>query len=166
MRAPRRLTPADIAGRYFEDFRVGDVFETPGVTVTEAQIVDFGLRYDPNVVHLDAEAAADTPFGGLIASGFQTLALTFRLFFQSGVIGACSIAGQGLDKVRWHRPVRPGDTLRTTAEVVEVRPSASRPDRGTLRMVHRTFNQRGEEVLSLEAAHLVRRRPQAGPDGG
>src|SRR3546814_1387604 len=87
------------------------------------------MLYDPQPFHLDKEAAAEGPFNGLIASGFQTLAVAFRIFYQTGIINACSMGSPGLDELRWLRPVRPGDTLKVTATVREKRPSKSKPDR-------------------------------------
>ena len=95
--------------RWFEEFTVGETFESRGATLTESQIVDFALTYDPQRMHVNAAAAADGMFGGLIASGFQTLALGFRLFFDLGLIERSNIVGPGMDEVRWLAPVRPGD---------------------------------------------------------
>ncbi len=97
---------------YFDDFKVGALFESPGISVTESEIIHFALRYDPQAFRLDAEAAKQSPYGGLIASGFQTLGLSLRLFLQTGVFAACSLGAIGLDEVRWLLPVKPGDTLR------------------------------------------------------
>ena len=143
---------------YFEDFTVGRVFRSPGCTLTEAEIVSFALTYDPQPFHIDKEAASDTPFGGLIASGFQTLALGFRLFYQTGAIAHCSLGGAGVDELRWLAPVRPGDTLKVDVEVLEQRASESRPDRGRIRMKYRLRNQRGEDVSSWIALHILARR--------
>jgi len=143
---------------YFEDFTLGRVFETAGVTLTEAEIVSFALTYDPQPFHIDAVAAAQSPYGGLIASGFQTLALGFRLFHQTGAISACSLGGSGVDELRWRLPVRPGDTLRLTVEVVEAEPSKSRPDRGRVRMAYRQTNQHGETVATWIANHIFATR--------
>lgn len=146
---------------YFEDFAIGDRFSTPGTTVTEAQIIDFALHWDPQLFHIDVEAARNHEMEGLLASGLHTLCLTFRLFLQTGVLAHANITGPGLDNLRWLKPVRPGDTLRVEAEITDIRPSRSRKDRGTLIMHYRTFNQRQEPVLSFEMRHIVRRRPAA-----
>jgi acyl dehydratase len=146
---------------YFEDFAPGRVFHTEGVTVTEGQIIDFALAFDPQPFHLDAEAARATIYGGLIASGFQTMALTFRLFVQTRALVACSLGSPGVDELRWLRPVRPGDTLRATVQVVEQRASASKPDRGIVRLAWTTLNQRDEPVLTMTSMQLVRRRAAA-----
>lgn len=145
--------------RYLDDFDAGEVFDCGGYTLTEAAIVDFGLSYDPQPFHIDAQAAARSPYGGLIASGFQTMAICFRLVVQRGMFSACSIGSPGMDEVRWFAPVRPHDTLYARAEVLEVRPSRSKPDRGILRMRYSGINQRGETVLSYISNHLLSRRP-------
>jgi acyl dehydratase len=146
---------------YFEDFTPGRQFHTEGVTVTEGQIIDFALTFDPQPFHLDAEVARSTIYGGLIASGFQTMALTFRLFVQTRALAACSLGSPGVDELRWLRPVRPGDTLRATVQVVEQRPSISKPDRGIVRLAWTTLNQRDEPVLTMTSMQLVRRRATA-----
>jgi acyl dehydratase len=143
---------------YFDDFEAGQAFQSKGVTVSESQILDFALLYDPQPFHLDKEAAAEGPFGGLIASGFQTLALAFRIFYQAGVINACSLGSPGLDELRWLRPVRPGDTLSVKVTVRERRPSKSKPDRGTLLMDYEVTNQHGEAVMTFTAIHILARK--------
>ena len=144
--------------RYLDDLFPGQHFKTPGITLTEADIIDFALRYDPQPFHLAANAAANSPYGGLIASGFQSLALCFRLFIQSGMLAESSMGSPGIDELRWLAPVRPGDTLHTEIEVIEVRPSKSKPDRGIARLRYHAVNQRGEVVLTLIINHLLRRR--------
>lgn len=146
---------------YLDDFAPGDRFESPGKTLTEAEIVDFAFRYDPQPIHLDVEAAKGSPYGGLIASGFHTMVVGFRMLWQTGVFSACSLGSPGLDEVRWLLPVRPGDTLRTVAEVVETRPSSSKPDRGICRVKYTILNQRDEAVLTMTAVQIFARRPGA-----
>lgn len=143
---------------HLDDLQPGQHFTTPGITLTEADIIDFAWRYDPQPFHLDVGAAAASPYGGLIASGFQSLALCFRLFIQSGIFGQSSLGSPGIDELRWLAPVRPGDTLHTEVEVLEVRPSASKPDRGIARLRYVAANQRGEPVLSFVVMHLLRRQ--------
>ncbi|HEX6733173.1 MAG TPA: MaoC family dehydratase [Azonexus sp.] len=145
--------------RYLDDLAPGQRFSTPGLTLTEAEIIDFAWRYDPQPFHLDANAAAESPYGGLIASGFQSLAICFRLFIQSGLLADSSLGSPGIDELRWLAPVRPGDTLHSEIEVLEVRPSASRPERGIARLKYQAVNQRGETVLAFIVNHLLRRRP-------
>ena len=145
--------------RYLDDLFPGQHVRTPGITLSEAEIIDFAWRYDPQPFHLDVNAAAESPYGGLIASGFQSLALCFRLFIQTGVLAESSLGSPGLDELRWLAPVRPGDTLHTEIEVLEVRPSKSKADRGIARLRYHAVNQRHEVVLSLIINHLLRRRP-------
>ena len=148
-----------MSARYFDDFAIGDRIESPGITLTESQIVEFGFLYDPQPIHMDVEAARARHYEDVIASGIQTLALATRLFIQSGVFDSCYIGGIGIDALRWHRPVRPGDTVRLIAEVAEMRPSSSKPDRGTLRTDHSVLNQRDECVMTMSVTHVLRRRP-------
>jgi len=147
-----------MSGRYFDDFEIGERFVSGGVTVSESQILDFALCYDPQPFHIDKEAAAHTPYGGLIASGFQTLALAFRAFYDANVINQCSLGSPGMDELRWLKPVRPGDTLHTEGVVKSKRVSESRPDRGILHMAYEVKVQTGETVISFVAIHLLRRR--------
>ena len=145
--------------RYLDDFTPGERFTTPGVTLTEAQIIDFAFQYDPQPFHLDAQAAGESIYGGLIASGFQTLALCFRLFIQSGFARRSSLGSPGIDTLQWLAPVRPGDTLHTQVEILEVKPSRSKPDRGICRMQYEAVNQDGKTVLRFIVNHFLLRRP-------
>ena len=148
-----------MGNQWFEDFEVGQRFVSQGVTVTEASIIEFATRYDPQRFHVDREAAARTHFGGLIASGFQTLGLTFRKFFELGVIRDSGMGAPGIEELRWTAPVRPGDTLHADVEVVEVRPSGSKTDRGIVRLLYTARNHRGETVMTLIVPQIVARRP-------
>ena len=143
-------------GALFEDFAPGIRWRTPGYTFTEAAIQEFAFRYDPQPFHIDLEAAKQSMYGGLIASGFQTLAICFRLVHQTGVL-VNNIGGRGLDELRWPLAVRPGDTIRVEVEVVSAKPS-SRPDRGNLLLKYTATNQRGETVLTASFLHVVRCR--------
>lgn len=145
--------------RYYEDFAVGERMETGGVTLTEGQMIDFALAYDPQPFHIDAVAARHSMFGGLVASGLFTLAISARLFLQSGALGNANLGGPGFDEVRFLKPVRPGDTLKVMVEVTAMRPSGSKPDRGVVSLLYRTFNQHGDVVLSFICLQLFRRRP-------
>lgn len=145
---------------WFEDFTVGRVFTTRGCTLSEAQILEFAWQHDPQPFHIDALAAAQGPYGGIIASGFQTLLVAFRLFYQEKVINAASMGSPGMDEVRWLAPVRPGDTIRVRAEVLEVRPSRSKPDRGTAVIAYTVVNQREEPVMTFRCIHILARRPE------
>jgi len=144
--------------RYFDEFAVGDRFKTEARTLGEAEMLAFANAYDPQPFHIDPAAARASIYGGLIASGFQTLALGFRLVIDTGIFLGSSLGSPGFDEVRWLKPVRAGDTLRVEAEVVELRPSRSKPDRGILRVAYTYFNQRDETVLTVLAMHLLARR--------
>ncbi len=144
---------------YFEDFTLGRRFESPSLAITEAEIVEFARRYDPQPFHLDAEAAARTPYGGLIASGLHTLTLTFRLFLETGALAVSSLGSPGLDEIRWLLPVRPGDSMRVIVDVAAARPSSSKPDRGIATLRYQALNQHGQTVLTMTGHQLLRRRP-------
>jgi acyl dehydratase len=148
-------------GWFFDDFASGQRFESPAITVTESSIIDFAAQYDPQPFHLDVVTAGYSPYGGLIASGFQTLALGFRMFLQLGLIAGCSLGSPGIDEVRWLRPVRPGDTLRTIAEVLSTAPSRSTPGRGTVTWAFQITNQNDEVVATFRDVMLLARRPLA-----
>ncbi|WP_174823636.1 MaoC family dehydratase [Ruegeria arenilitoris] len=147
-----------ISGKYFDDLSVGDVFDTGGITLTEGSIIDFALTYDPQPFHVNKVAATDSIFGGVVASGFQTIALTFRLFRDTGVLTGTNLGGHGMDEVRWLAPVLPGDTLRARITVELLTPSRSKPDRGTVRFRYQTYNQNDVEVLNLVMHHVMARR--------
>lgn len=143
---------------FFEDLKLGDVIESQSVTLTESQIMDFALAWDPQPFHVSRTGAEASMFDGVIASGIHTLALTFRLVWQGGPLQHTNVGGTGMDNLRWPRPVRAGDTLRATAEVAELRPSSSRPF-GHVRLKYTTLNQDGEVVMTCEMLHLVAKRP-------
>jgi acyl dehydratase len=143
--------------RYFDDFEIGEKFRSKGATMTEADIINYALAYDPQPFHIDTEAAAQSAYGGLIASGQHTFGVGWRMFLQEGLFGACSMGSPGVDELRWTAPVRPADTIYTEAEVLEMRPSASKPDRGLLRMGYRIVNQRNETVLTMSILHILQR---------
>ena len=143
---------------YFDDFKPGDRVESAPLLINEELILEFARFYDPQLFHTDPEAAKATIYGGLIASSLQTIALTFKLYFETGVLSACSLGSPGLDEVRWKAPVRPGDTLRVVVDVLEVRPSTSKPDRGIVRVRYTTLNQRDETVMTINGNQLLRRR--------
>jgi acyl dehydratase len=145
---------------HFEDFTVGQRFRTRGATLSEPQILQFGWEHDPQPFHIDVEAARDGPYGGIIASGFHTLLVTFRLIYQERIINAGSMGAGGMDELRWLQPVRPGDTITVEGEVIETRASSSRPDRGFVTIAYVVTNQRGEPVMSFKTPHIIRRRPE------
>jgi len=150
-----------MAERYFEDFAAGERFVTASARLSEESITEFAGEYDPQPFHLDRRSAERSPFGGLIASGFQTMALAFRLFYAEDLISACSMGSPGMDKIRWHRPVRPGDAIRSEVEVRELRPSDSKPDRGYATLAYTVLNQDDEIVMTFACTHIFRRRPDS-----
>ncbi|HWE90464.1 MAG TPA: MaoC family dehydratase [Pseudonocardiaceae bacterium] len=154
-----------MTARYFEDYEPGSTQDCGSVSVTEDEIIEFAKQYDPQPFHVDAGAAADGPFGGLIASGWHTTALMMRLLADGYLSGASSLGSPGIDELRWLRPVRPGDVLRVRVTVLEIRPSSSKPDRGLVRSRVEMTNEAGEPVLRLIALNLVRRRPGVSSGG-
>lgn len=150
--------------RYLEDFTAGETFRTAGFTLDEAEIIEFARKYDPQSFHVDPAAAATGPFGGHTASGFHTVARQFRDWLDLGYLEKSSLGGPGIDELRWLLPVRPGDTIVTEVEILEVRPLKSRPDRGILRYRMIGYNQHGEPVISMLNVTFLRRREV--PTGG
>ena len=147
--------------RYFEEFKLGDTYETRAVTLTEGQMVDFSMQYDPQPIHTDREASKRGIHGDMISSGLQTLGLAIRLWIELGLMGENNLGGPGLDNVRWPRPVFAGDTLRTVVEVVATRESKSKPDRGSVTFAFTTYNQKDEVVMTYECMDMIRREPKA-----
>jgi acyl dehydratase len=148
-----------IEPRFFEDFVVGQTFHSGTKEITAERIKSFAAEFDPQPFHLDEDAAKDSLFGGLAASGWHTAAVTMRLLVDSDLKVAGGTIGAGGEDLRWLRPVRPGDVLRIEAEVTEVRPSRSRPELGIVKIRLTTLNQRGEAVQISSPALMVRRRP-------
>jgi acyl dehydratase len=138
----------------FAEFQAGQVLEAGPYPVTEAEILDFAARWDPQWFHTDVEAAASGPFEGLIASGWHTCSIAMRLVADAFLAGSESFASPGLAYVKWPHPVRPGDALRVVATVLETR--TSRSGLGVLRWRWQLFNQAGAEVLDLEATSLFK----------
>ena len=158
------MTPADFAvrpeDRGFEDYLPGAVFEYGDIRVTEAEIIEFARRFDPQDMHVDPAAAARGRFGGLVASGWHTAAMTMRLVAENFLPKAASLASPGIDELRWLKPVRPGDVLRVRVTVVEATPSRSRSDRGMVRSLVETLNQDGDVVMTMKPMNIIRRRGQ------
>ena len=153
-----RVPPAE---RYFEDYHVGMIDEFGDIAVTAEEIVEFARRYDPQPMHVDSEAAAQGPFGGLIASGWHTAAMVMRLFVEHYLSKVATLPSPGVDELRWVRPVRPGDTLRVRVTVLETRRSRSKPDRGLVHGLVEVLNQNGELVMSNKPMNLMRCRSAA-----
>jgi acyl dehydratase len=140
--------------RYLEDFTVGQTFGSGRLRITEPQIKAFAAEFDPQPFHLDEEAAQQTFFRGLAASGWHTAAVTMRLLVDSELKPAGGVIGAGFEEFRWPKPVRPGDELHIESEVLDVRPSRSRPNQGLVKLRTRTLNQNSEAV-QVQVANLV-----------
>lgn len=147
--------------RYLEDFAVGQTFGSGKRRIDKDQITSFAAEFDPQPFHLDEQAARETIFRGLAASGWHTAAVTMLLLVESDLKPAGGIVGAGFDDLRWPRPVRPGDELRVESEILEVRPSKSRPDQGLIKVRATTLNQEDESVQVFIANLLVPCRPES-----
>jgi len=147
--------------RHWEDFQVGEVVEVGPVTVTEEEIVEFATRFDPQPFHIDPEAAKQSMFGGLIASGWHTIALFMGMFVRGVLLDSASLGSPGVDEIRWTAPVRPGDTLVGRSTVSDVQPSSTDPRRGTVLTTNEVFNQDGVLVMSFKARGFFARRASA-----
>ena len=143
---------------YLEDLKLGDTFATGAQAVTAEEIIAFGRQFDPQAFHTDVVAARDTPFGELVASGWHTAAVTMRLMVDSTLGEGGGVIGQGVDELRWPRPMLPGDTLRVEMRVAEINPELSRTGRGRIKLHCRTLNQDGGVVQEMTARLLVPRR--------
>ncbi len=144
---------------YLDDLAVGQTFSSRTVTVEPERLKAFAAEFDPQPFHLDEEAARASLFGGLVASGWHTAALTMRLLVESDLKIVGGLIGVGVDELKWPRPVRPGDTLQVESEILDVRPSKSQPDRGIVKVRNTTRNQEGQPVLVQVANLIVPRRP-------
>ena len=151
---------AKMKEHYFDDLKAGDRFKSEPLNVTEKQLIEFAHKFDPQMFHLSRKSAERTIFKGLIASGWHTAAMTMRLFVQNMNFAESAI-GLGVDELRWPNVVRPGDVLTVETEIVDLRPSRSRPGYGIIRLRNVTTNQRGEIVQTMLASAMVPRRKQS-----
>jgi acyl dehydratase len=158
MANPNQLGEKDFL--YLDDLHVGQRFVSGTHLIDEEQIKAFAKQFDPQPFHLDAEAAKDTLFGGLVASGWHTAAISMRLLVESGLSIAGGIVGVG-GEIAWPKPTRPDATLHVESEILELRPSRSRPDRGVATIRSETRNQVGEIVQVFIAKLVVSRRTSA-----
>ena len=147
------------APRYWDDYEIGQKFDLGSTSFTADEIVDFARQYDPQSFHVDAGAARQSMFGGLIASGWHVTAKLMRLFVDNYVDQRTALGSPGVDEVRWLKPVRPGDTLNASVECAGKVPSRSRPEMGIVHEQWRATNQKGELVMTLKGTNMVRRRP-------
>ncbi|MBV9818511.1 MAG: MaoC family dehydratase [Solirubrobacterales bacterium] len=148
--------------RYLEDVGVGESVELGSVVVDREELIAFAQRYDPQLFHVDDDAAAQSPFGGVIASGWHTGAMFSRLCVDGFLNEFVNLGGQGFSEVRFLAPVRPGDRLWASLEVLEARPSESRPDRGTLTVLGTLRDQEDRAVFTMQMSVRVARRPETG----
>ena len=148
--------------RYLEDYPIGSSEEYGEIVVTADEIRDFAAQWDPQPFHLGDGGGPDGPYGGLIASGWHTSALVMRLLVERYLSAEASLGSAGLDEIRWPYPVRPGDTLRARATVVESRRSLSKPDRGIIKTAVEAVNQDGRTVMRATAINFMRVRPAPG----
>jgi acyl dehydratase len=156
----------DLSTRYFEDVRPGDTFDCGSAVMTQAEMIEFASRFDPQPIHTDPAQALHGPFGGLIASGWHTAAVVMRLLVEARPLGATPLIGMSVDSIHWPIPVRDGDTLRATVEVLSMRPSKSHPDHGILKLRVVARNQRGQTVMVQEPNCWVPRRAGGPRDSG
>ena len=148
---------------YFEDYVPGASYECGSVSFDQASIVTFAKEFDPQPFHVDPVAAAAGPYGGLIASGWHTASAVMRVLVENYLAAESSLGSAGLDELRWPQPVRPGDTLRVRATVVEARRSLSKPDRGIVKTLIEAVNADGQPALPGHRDQLHARPPGTRP---
>lgn len=144
---------------YFEDFEIGRTYPVGSRSVTEEEIIAFATQFDPQPFHVDREAAAQSIFGNIIASGWHTCSMIMRVMVDGFLKESSSMGSPGVDEIRWIKPVRGGDTLAITTTVLDVKPSGSRPDRGVVWTEWRATNQHGELVATVKGMGMFGRRP-------
>ncbi len=159
--APAERTQPKAIRYYWEDLALGSTRELGSVQPTLEQIKAFAIQFDPQPFHVDEVAARDSLFGGLCASGWHTCAMAMRLMVDGFLCESASLGSPGLESVKWHKPVFPGDTLSLSQTVLENRPMATRPDVGLVRTAWLMVNQRGEKVLTMDGYGMFRRRTPA-----
>ncbi len=148
---------------YWEDFTVGDTAPMGEKLVDKDEIIAFAKAYDPQPFHIDEKAGEESIYGGLIASGWHTVAMVMRMMVDSYLRDSASLGSPGVDNVRWLKPVRPGDTIRATRKVVETRASRSRLDMGVVKSQWEVFNQHGDLVMTMEGYGMFQRREPGKP---
>jgi acyl dehydratase len=143
---------------YWEDFKPGDNFAMGERVMDREEMIAFAKQFDPQPFHIDEAAARRSMYGGLIASGWHTVAIVMRMMCDSYLNQSASLGAPGVDHVRWLKPVRPGDRLRAQRTVLESRASQSRPEMGLVKMRWEVFNQKGELAMSIEGTGMFQRR--------
>jgi acyl dehydratase len=147
-----------IEKRFLEDYIEGSTYEFGSVTVEESEIIEFARRFDPQPFHTDPSAALQTKFGGIVASGWHTAAMAMRVLVENYIPRGSAIGSPGVDQLRWHLPVRSGDTLSVRVTILETKPSLSKPDRGLLRTLVEVINQNREVVTSWRGMMIMLRK--------
>ncbi|MGO4378528.1 MaoC family dehydratase [Pseudoduganella sp. RAF53_2] len=150
-----------MANRYLEDLQVGEKWASQPFTIAQQDVIDFGKGFDPQPMHTDPEAAANGPFGGLIASGWQLASLAMRKCVEARLFGDLPVVGVGIDELRWLQPVRPGDVLHVDRELVEVITLPDKPKRGIAKARVELKNQNGDVVMRMYGLSSVPKRPTA-----
>ena len=153
--------PVPYKERFIEDFSPGEVTEFGDYLITEEEILEYARRYDPQPFHVDREAAAESMFGGLIASGWMTGSIMMRLLVEHFISPVSGMGSPGVDEVRWPKPVRAGDRLRVRITTIEVKRSQSKPDRGIIQVQQEMINQHGDTVMSLRGTSFLKCRTPA-----
>jgi acyl dehydratase len=151
--------------RYFEDYKVGDTEDIPGWTVTKDEIISFASEYDPQPFHLDEDAGEASILGGLAASGWHICCALIRMIFENPAEPTAFLGSPGVEEVRWRQPMRPGDTIRATAQVLEARASKSKPVMGLVKKHYDVFNQDDVLIMTMETWAMIARRPDAQSEG-
>ena len=146
---------------WWEDFKVGEVSEMGRRTVTKSEVIAFAQQFDPQSFHVDEAAAKQSMYGGLIASGWHTVAMVMRMMCDNYLLDSASLGSPGVDHVKWLKPVRPGDTIRAMRTVLESRRSASKPDVGIVKTLWEVFNQNDERVMTMEGYGMFKVRGAA-----
>ena len=144
-----------IDDRYFEDYVPGSIYEFGSMTVNQDEVISFARRFDPQDFHTDPEAAKQTIFGGLIASGWHTAGLMMRLYADNYLSKVASLSSPGVNELKWKQPVRPGDELSIRVTIIEARRSNSKPDRGIVKSFIEVLNQNRDVVMSMDALNLL-----------
>jgi len=155
MASPQSLSSIPIDQRYFEDYVEGSVVDCGTIRVEPEEVLAFGRRFDPQPFHSDPAAAANTSFGGLIASGWHTASLMMRLFVQRYISSVASLGSPGASELAWPHPVRPGDVLRVVITVTDARLSRSKPDRGIVHSDIQVFNQHEQIVMRMKVTNML-----------
>ena len=158
MTEPKDFPSQAPATMFFEDFEPGAVFDLGSRTLSKEEMIAFAREFDPQPFHVEEDAAADSPFGGLIASGWHTATIFMRLYVDSLLSRAASMGSPGIDELRWLKPVRPGDTLHARLSILDATPSERHSGRGTVQLRAEMRNQHGEEVMTFTGRGLFARR--------